>query len=152
MTSAAPSSPRWSTTESGAREVEGGLAQVRATGESLQALASIVHDNRLAVREISDTVSQQDAGIAQLFVALKDLSTLSQETVTRLNATQEAATRLFEVSREVTLMSTSTSSERGLRASPRRCPWRAPSPSPARSPGRAGRCAASTDPRARWAG
>ena len=42
-------------------------AQVRATGESLHALASIVHDNRLAVRAISDTVSQQDAGIAQLF-------------------------------------------------------------------------------------
>jgi methyl-accepting chemotaxis protein len=90
-----------STNESGAREVEGGLAQVRATGESLHALASIVHDNRLAVRAISDTVSQQDAGIAQLFVALKDLSSLSQETVTRLSATQEAAARLSEASREV---------------------------------------------------
>ncbi|HEX8704022.1 MAG TPA: methyl-accepting chemotaxis protein [Myxococcaceae bacterium] len=93
-----------STTESGAREVEGGLAQVRATGESLHALASIVHDNRLAVREISDTVSQQDAGIAQLFLALRDLSTLSQETVTRLSATQEAATRLSEASREVSII------------------------------------------------
>jgi methyl-accepting chemotaxis protein len=89
------------TSESGAREVEGGLAQVRVTGESLQALASIVHDNRLAVREIADTVSQQDAGIAQLFVALKDLSSLSQETVTRLSATEQAAGRLSAASREV---------------------------------------------------
>jgi methyl-accepting chemotaxis protein len=93
-----------STNESGAREVEGGLAQVRATGESLHALASIVHDNRLAVREISDTVSQQDAGIAQLFAALRDLSSLSQETVTRLSATQEAASQLSEASREVGLI------------------------------------------------
>jgi len=90
-----------STNESGAREVEGGLAQVRATGESLHALATIVHDNRLAVRAISDTVSQQDAGIAQLFIALRDLSSLSQETVTRLSATQQAAARLSEASREV---------------------------------------------------
>jgi methyl-accepting chemotaxis protein len=89
------------TSESGAREVEGGLAQVRVTGESLHALASIVHHNRLAVREISDTVSQQDAGIAQLFAALRDLSTLSQETVTRLNATEQAAAQLSEASRVV---------------------------------------------------
>ncbi len=89
------------TSESGAREVEGGLAQVRVTGESLQALASIVHDNRLALREISDTVSQQDAGIAQLFAALRDLATLSQETVTRLSATEQAAAQLSQASREV---------------------------------------------------
>jgi methyl-accepting chemotaxis protein len=89
------------TSESGAREVEGGLAQVRVTGESLHALASIVHDNRLAVGEIADTVSQQDAGIAQLFAALRDLSTLSQETVTRLSATEQAAVRLSEASRQV---------------------------------------------------
>jgi methyl-accepting chemotaxis protein len=89
------------TSESGVQEVEGGLTQVRATGESLDALASLVHDNRLAVQEIADTVSQQDAGIAQLFAALRDLSALSQETVTRLSATEQSAARLSEASRQV---------------------------------------------------
>ncbi|MDY7229274.1 methyl-accepting chemotaxis protein [Hyalangium rubrum] len=89
------------TSESGVREVEGGLAQVRATGESLRALAAIVHDHRLAVREIADTASQQDAGIAQLFIALSELSSFSQETASRLAGTEEAADRLSTASREV---------------------------------------------------
>ena len=92
------------TSETGAREVEGGLAQVRATGDSLRALAALVHENGLVVREIAETVSRQDAGIAQLFEALKDLSSLSQETVTRLQATEQAASRLTGASREVTAM------------------------------------------------
>ncbi len=92
------------TSENGAREVEGGLAQVRATGDSLRALASLVHENGLVVREIAETVSRQDAGIAQLFDALKDLSALSQETLTRLQATEEAASRMSGASREITAM------------------------------------------------
>jgi methyl-accepting chemotaxis protein len=92
------------TSENGAREVEGGLAQVRATGDSLHALAALVHENGLVVREIAETVSRQDAGIAQLFDALKDLSALSQETVTRLQATEEAASRMSGASQEITAM------------------------------------------------
>jgi len=92
------------TSENGAREVEGGLSQVRATGESLRALASLVHENGVAVREIAETVSRQDVGIAQLFDALKDLSSLSQETVARLQATEQAASRLSAASGEVRAM------------------------------------------------
>jgi methyl-accepting chemotaxis protein len=92
------------TSENGVREVEGGLEQVRAVGDSLRALVTIVHENGLAVREIAETVRRQDTGIAQLFDALKDLSALSQETVTRLAATEEAATRLSGASREVGAM------------------------------------------------
>jgi methyl-accepting chemotaxis protein len=92
------------TSENGAREVEGGLSQVRATGESLRALASLVHENGVAVREIAETVSRQDVGIAQLFDALKDLSSLSQETVARLQDTEQAASRLSGASGEVRAM------------------------------------------------
>jgi methyl-accepting chemotaxis protein len=92
------------TSEHGAREVEGGLAQVRTTGDNLRALAALVHENGLSVREIAETVSRQDAGIAQLFDALKDLSALSQETVTRLQATEQAASRLSGASREIRAM------------------------------------------------
>jgi methyl-accepting chemotaxis protein len=92
------------TSENGAREVEGGLAQVRATGESLRALAALVHENGVTVREIAETVSRQDAGIAQLFDALKDLSSLAQENVTRLQATEQAAARLLGASSEVRSM------------------------------------------------
>jgi methyl-accepting chemotaxis protein len=92
------------TSENGAREVEGGLAQVRTTGESLRALAALVHENGATVREIAETVSRQDAGIAQLFDALKDLSSLAQENVTRLQATEQAAARLLGASSEVRSM------------------------------------------------
>jgi methyl-accepting chemotaxis protein len=92
------------TSENGAREVEGGLAQVRATGESLRALAALVHENGVTVREIAETVSRQDVGIAQLFDALKDLSSLAQENVTRLQATEQAAARLLGASSEVRVM------------------------------------------------
>jgi methyl-accepting chemotaxis protein len=92
------------TSEKGAREVEGGLAQVRATGESLRALAALVHENGVTVREIAETVSRQDAGIAQLFDALKDLSSLAQENVTRLQATEQAAARLLGASSDVRAM------------------------------------------------
>ncbi|HVG58158.1 MAG TPA: methyl-accepting chemotaxis protein [Hyalangium sp.] len=92
------------TSEKGAREVEGGLAQVRTTGESLRALAALVHENGVTVREIAETVSRQDAGIAQLFDALKDLSSLAQENVTRLQATEQAAARLLGASSDVRAM------------------------------------------------
>ncbi|HZO13602.1 MAG TPA: methyl-accepting chemotaxis protein [Polyangiaceae bacterium] len=90
-----------SITEKGAEKMEGGLVQVRASGESLQELSSIVTENSGAVRQIAAAVSQQNAGIAQISAAVSELNELMQDTVTRLNATNEAASMLKEVAERV---------------------------------------------------
>ena len=90
------------TSEGGAREVEGGLDQARAAGESLRALAAVIQNNSVSVKSIAEMVSQQDAGIAELFAALSDLTRLADETVERVATSAVAAARLTTASHEVT--------------------------------------------------
>ena len=90
------------TSEGGSREVEGGLDQARAAGESLRALAMLIQNNSESVKSIADMVSQQDAGIAELFAALSDLTRLADETVERVATSAVAAARLTTASHEVT--------------------------------------------------
>ncbi|RKG99484.1 methyl-accepting chemotaxis protein [Corallococcus sp. CA053C] len=90
------------TSEGGSREVEGGLEQARAAGESLRALAMVIQNNSESVKSIADMVSQQDAGIAELFAALSDLVRLADETVERVATSAVAAARLTTASQEVT--------------------------------------------------
>ena len=90
------------TSEGGSREVEGGLDQARAAGESLRALAMVIQNNSESVKSIADMVSQQDAGIAELFAALSDLVRLADETVERVATSAVAAARLTSASQEVT--------------------------------------------------
>jgi methyl-accepting chemotaxis protein len=82
----------------GSRQVELGLAQVRASGHNLEELAAIVKDNASAVRQISAAVSQQNVGIAQIFSAVNDLSGMMHETVRGIDATQGAVQGLKDVS------------------------------------------------------
>ncbi|RKG53375.1 methyl-accepting chemotaxis protein [Corallococcus sp. AB011P] len=89
------------TSEGGTREVEGGLEQARAAGESLRALAEVIQNNSVSVKSIADMVSQQDAGIAELFAALSDLTRLADETVERVATSAVAAARLTTASHEV---------------------------------------------------
>ncbi|MBE4747695.1 methyl-accepting chemotaxis protein [Corallococcus sp. ZKHCc1 1396] len=89
------------TSEGGSREVEGGLDQARAAGESLRALATVIQNNSESVKSIADMVSQQDAGIAELFAALSDLTRLADETVERVATSAVAAARLTTASHEV---------------------------------------------------
>ncbi|GMU00844.1 hypothetical protein KH5H1_49640 [Corallococcus caeni] len=89
------------TSEGGTREVEGGLDQARAAGESLRALAAVIQNNSVSVKSIADMVSQQDAGIAELFAALSDLTRLADETVERVATSAVAAARLTTASHEV---------------------------------------------------
>jgi methyl-accepting chemotaxis protein len=89
------------TSEGGAREVEGGLEQVRAAGESLRSLAAIIQTNGQTVRSISDAVSQQDAGIAELFAALSSMADLADQIVDRMAASDQAAIQLSTASQEL---------------------------------------------------
>ncbi|HLM46648.1 MAG TPA: methyl-accepting chemotaxis protein, partial [Myxococcaceae bacterium] len=88
-------------TELGYTRMEEGLGQVRASGENLKELSSIVQDNSAAVRQIAAAVSQQNAGIAQIFGAVTDLSTMMNETVSSLQATTNATRALQEVAEQM---------------------------------------------------
>jgi methyl-accepting chemotaxis protein len=84
--------------QAGAQKIEGGLEQVRASGQSLSQLSSIVRENSSSARQIAAAVSQQDAGIAQIFAAMGDLSKMMDATMTSIEATSGAASRLESVS------------------------------------------------------
>ncbi len=88
-------------TDKGAQKMESGLVQVKTSGESLRELSMIVRDNSSAVRQIAAAVNQQNAGITQIFTAVTDLSRMMDDTVTRLDATGQAAGMLEEVSARV---------------------------------------------------
>ncbi|WP_141617780.1 methyl-accepting chemotaxis protein [Myxococcus sp. AB036A] len=90
-----------STSEGGAREVEGGLEQVRAAGESLRSLAGIIQSNGKTVRSIAEAVSQQDAGIAELFAALSSMADLADQIVDRMAASEQSAIQLSAASAEL---------------------------------------------------
>ncbi|WP_434389414.1 methyl-accepting chemotaxis protein [Melittangium boletus] len=79
-----------SITEQGTTRVEDSLKQVRASGENIRQLSVIVRENAQSVRHISMAVTQQNAGIGQIFQAINDLSELMAETMTRLRASDEA--------------------------------------------------------------
>ena len=90
-----------SITEKGSQKIEGGLAQVKASGENLRELSTIVRDNSSAVRQIAAAVSQQNAGITQIFSAVTDQTRMMDETMRRLETTTQAASVLKDLSQRV---------------------------------------------------
>jgi methyl-accepting chemotaxis protein len=87
--------------EQGQERMEVGMAQARTSGESIHALTEIVQDNMNAVRQISGAVSQQNAGINEIFGALTDLSSLMHDTMVGLQATQRVTQALREVAEQM---------------------------------------------------
>jgi methyl-accepting chemotaxis protein len=83
-------------TQKGQQQMQDGLAQMRASGESLRELTSIVRDNAGAARQIAVAVNQQNAGISQIFTAVTDLSSLMDETMSGVQATTRATQTLRE--------------------------------------------------------
>jgi methyl-accepting chemotaxis protein len=84
--------------EQGQARMEAGLAQARTSGENIQALSNIVQDNMNAVRQIASAVGQQNAGIAEIFNAMTDLSTMMHDTMVGLQANLRVIQSLREVS------------------------------------------------------
>jgi methyl-accepting chemotaxis protein len=80
-----------SITETGGQKMEGGLLQVKESGDNLHELSKIVKESSQGVRQIAAAVSQQNAGITQIFSAVIDQNKMMEETAQRLNATREAA-------------------------------------------------------------
>ncbi|WP_342373889.1 methyl-accepting chemotaxis protein [Myxococcus stipitatus] len=77
------------------------LEVVRASGESLQGLSSMMDNSTDSVRRISAAVGQQAAGVSQLFGAVNDLSTMMAETLARLDAATAATWALQSVTDRV---------------------------------------------------
>jgi methyl-accepting chemotaxis protein len=90
-----------SITERGSQKIEGGLLQVKQSGENLRELSNIVKDNSSAVRQIAAAVSQQNAGITQIFSAVTDQTRMMDETMKRLETTTQAAATLKSLSERV---------------------------------------------------
>jgi len=88
-------------TERGSAKIDGGLLQVKASGENLRQLSNIVKDNSAAVRQIAAAVSQQNAGITQIFSAVTDQTKMMDETMKRLETTTQAAVVLKDLSERV---------------------------------------------------
>jgi methyl-accepting chemotaxis protein len=72
-------------TGAGSARMSGGIGEVRAIGERLQALTQVVQESSRAAREIVASVSAQDAGIAQISGAIQAqgamMSSLSEATL-----------------------------------------------------------------------
>jgi methyl-accepting chemotaxis protein len=96
-----------SITEKGALKMEGGLVQMKQSGENLRELSGIVKDNAAAVRQIAAAVSQQNAGISQIFAAVSDLNQMMDETLARLEHTGKSVDALRDVSTQVSQVVTS---------------------------------------------
>jgi methyl-accepting chemotaxis protein len=83
-------------TERGDRGMEGSAAQIRASGESLRQIGGIVRETSDAALHIAAAVQQQSVGIVQIASAMRDLDQGMEETVSRIQALNDAATHLRE--------------------------------------------------------
>jgi methyl-accepting chemotaxis protein len=90
-----------SITERGSQKIEGGLLQVKQSGENLRELSNIVKENSSAARQIAAAVSQQNVGISQIFSAVTDQTMMMDETLQRLETTTQAASVLKDLSQRV---------------------------------------------------
>ena len=90
-----------SLSEEGQRRTETGLGQVRASGDSLRELAGIIQDNANAAQQIAAAVTQQNAGVAQIFTAVTDLSRMMEETLQGLKGTQRTTETLRDVAQRM---------------------------------------------------
>src|ERR1700690_14513 len=85
-------------TENGSQRIDAGLEQVKTSGEQLSHLPNIVKENSQAVRQINSAVGQQNGAIAQILGALTDQSALMRDTMTRLEATDDAVKTISNAS------------------------------------------------------
>ncbi|NTX09011.1 MULTISPECIES: methyl-accepting chemotaxis protein [Myxococcus] len=76
---------------------ETGLDQVRASGDSLRELTGIIQDNASAAQQIAAAVTQQNAGVAQIFIAVTDLSRMMEESMQGLQSAQRITASLRDV-------------------------------------------------------
>ena len=90
-----------SITENGAVKMEGGLRQIRASGDHMRQLSGIIKENSGIVRQIAATIGQQNTGVSQIFTAVTDLSDMMTQTMKSLDATNRAVVTVKDVSLKI---------------------------------------------------
>jgi methyl-accepting chemotaxis protein len=88
-------------TDEGSRGINANLARMRNSGDSLRELGSISRDNARAVREIAAAVGQQNAGIDQVFSAVRDLSTSMSDLVQLIEQSANSVREVGSVSARI---------------------------------------------------
>lgn len=83
-----------SISEEGTRGMEGSLAQLRASGESLHEIGGIVGETSAAAREIASAVKSQSADISRIASAMRELNAGMEETLGRIHALESATADL----------------------------------------------------------
>jgi methyl-accepting chemotaxis protein len=86
----------------GAARLEGEMDQLRKSGQSVQALTSLVKSNAGSVRQIVQAVTQQDEGIGQIFSSVTEQSQLMDRTRDHLDASKVSLSQLKELSQALT--------------------------------------------------
>ncbi len=99
-----------STTQRGSQGMSGSLDQIRASGDSLREIGSIVRETSEAALQIAAAVQQQSTGIGQIASAMRDIDKGMEETVGRIRALElssqqvaETATRISGIAAEFTV-------------------------------------------------
>jgi methyl-accepting chemotaxis protein len=87
--------------ERGSQQMEGGLAQMRSSGDKLTQLAAIVKENSNAARQIAGAVRQQSAAMAQIFSAVSSQMQMMDDTKRRIEGTTSAAEQLRTISARI---------------------------------------------------
>ncbi|MBZ4417894.1 methyl-accepting chemotaxis protein [Myxococcus sp. RHSTA-1-4] len=87
--------------DQGVEGVETALAPLRTSGERLRELAALSQESAMAVRQITEAVSQQHHGVDQLFAAVRELDELTTDTLRHLDTTQQAATAVTQATGQV---------------------------------------------------
>jgi methyl-accepting chemotaxis protein len=70
--------------ETGYQRIDGGLENMKSSGDTLRTLAGMVQEHSAAAKQIASAVGQQNAGIVQIFSAVTDQNKMMDETVKRL--------------------------------------------------------------------
>ncbi|PTL78452.1 methyl-accepting chemotaxis protein [Vitiosangium sp. GDMCC 1.1324] len=119
--------------EKGTQQLEDGMQMVRRSGDNFREVSDIIQQSTSSVRQISVTVRQQNEGISQIFTAIQQLSFIMEETVGRIDSTQQASLMLKSVSDEVTQLARAYEHRQRMEPAPGRLGPRAhravPSPS-----------------------
>jgi methyl-accepting chemotaxis protein len=89
------------TTEKGSRGMEGSIAQVRSSGESLKEIGGIVRETSDAALQIASAVQQQSTGIAQIATAMRDLDKGMSGTLERIQTLELATQQIAETASRI---------------------------------------------------
>ena len=81
-------------TERSRRGMEGSLDAIRASGQSLTQIGAIVKETSEAALQIATAVQQQSTGVGQIAGAMRDLDAGMEETISRIQGLEQAATHL----------------------------------------------------------